>query len=553
MASLNPESTVVGTEDELAIIAATLAGSHSLDADNLSVRRLANCAKQAIETGGDPLGDEFCRLRTPERRRRDGAVYTPTPIVGAMVTWAAGAAKQPTRIVDPGAGSGRFLLTAGKAFPEAQLVAVEVDPLARLVLEANAKVLGMDKRLVVLRDDYRSIDLPQVSGSTLFLGNPPYVRHHDIPKVWKKWFAEAAAELGFKASKLAGLHVHFMLKTCQLAKPGDYGAFITAAEWLEVNYGDLVRKLLTQRLGGVAVHAIRPGAMPFAGTATTAAVTCFRVGETPESIRFRQVGAVDELDDLRGGKSVPRPTLVKSRRWSTFLRTAEPRPHGHVELGELCAVHRGQVTGCNRAWIAGTYPGQLPRALLQPVVTRAHELFNAGPSLRDSSSLCRMVSLPEDLDELEDEARASVESFLTWAKALGAHRSYVATHRRRWWSVPLKPPAPILCTYMARRPPAFVRNLCNAGHLNIAHGIYPRDATSASFLDALSAWLQDNVPMSAGRVYAGGLIKFEPREVERILIPPLEELCERTATLDIRRARARRREGTRFVPAVAAD
>ena len=553
MASPDPEPTLVATEDQLAAVAATLAGCHSHDADSPCVRRLAKWAKEGIESGGDPLGDEFCRLRTPERRRGHGAVYTPSRIVDAMVSWAASATRQPTRIVDPGAGSGRFLLAAGRAFPKARLVAVEVDPLARLLLEANAKVLGMDKRLAVLAGDYRSIDLPPETGPTLFIGNPPYVRHHGIPTVWKKWFAEAAAELGLKASKLAGMHVHFVVKTCQLAKSGDYGVLITAAEWLDVNYGDLVRKLLTQRLGGVAVHVIRPAAMPFADTATTGAIACFRVGETRNGIRFREVGTLEELDDLRGGTSVSRTTLVNTRRWSTLLRAAEPRPHGHFELGELCTVHRGQVTGCNRAWIAGTYQGELPAALLQPVVTRAHELFNAGPSLADSSSLRRMVSLPEDLDELEDEARASVESFLAWARKLGAHRSYVAKHRRRWWSVPLKPPAPILCTYMARRPPAFVRNHCDAGHLNIAHGIYPRDPASASFLDALSAWLQDNVPTSAGRTYAGGLTKFEPREVERILVPPLEELNELTATLDIRRVRTRRRAGTSDVPAVAAD
>lgn len=202
MASPDPEPTLVATEDQLAAVAATLAGCHSHDADSPCVRRLAKWAKEGIESGGDPLGDEFCRLRTPERRRGHGAVYTPSRIVDAMVSWAASATRQPTRIVDPGAGSGRFLLAAGRAFPKARLVAVEVDPLARLLLEANAKVLGMDKRLAVLAGDYRSIDLPPVTGPTLFLGNPPYVRHHGIPTVWKKWFAEAAAELGLKASKL---------------------------------------------------------------------------------------------------------------------------------------------------------------------------------------------------------------------------------------------------------------------------------------------------------------------------------------------------------------
>ena len=145
-----------------------------------------------------------------------------------MVEWAdqhAAKSSSPVRIVDPGAGSGRFLLAAARRFPKASLVAIEIDPLAVLLLRANARLLGVESRLTVLQNDFRAVNLPPVEGATLFLGNPPYVRHHDIPKKWKTWFAENAARLGLKASKLAGMHVHFLLKTRELARLGDYGVF----------------------------------------------------------------------------------------------------------------------------------------------------------------------------------------------------------------------------------------------------------------------------------------------------------------------------------------
>ena len=168
-----------------------------------------------------------------------------------MIDWAAGK-ETPTRVVDPGAGSGRFLVAAGKAFPNAELIGIEIDPLAALTLRANASVLHMDDRLTLLVDDYRAIDLPEIDGATLFLGNPPYVRHHAISPRWKEWFAATAAVHGCKASKLAGLHIHFLLKTRMLAKHGDFGAFITSAEWLDVNYGAVLRRLL---VNGMHVHA----------------------------------------------------------------------------------------------------------------------------------------------------------------------------------------------------------------------------------------------------------------------------------------------------------
>jgi adenine-specific DNA-methyltransferase len=73
-----------------------------------------------IARGKDPLGETFTRLRAAEQKRQDGATYTPLPIVKAMLGWAASYAK-PLRIVDPGVGSGRFLLAAAKCFPEAEL------------------------------------------------------------------------------------------------------------------------------------------------------------------------------------------------------------------------------------------------------------------------------------------------------------------------------------------------------------------------------------------------------------------------------------------------
>jgi hypothetical protein len=39
--------------------------------------------------------------------------------------------------------------------------------------------------------------------------------------------------------------------------------FITAAEWLDVNYGAVLRRLLADGLGGTAIHLIDPKAQPF--------------------------------------------------------------------------------------------------------------------------------------------------------------------------------------------------------------------------------------------------------------------------------------------------
>jgi adenine-specific DNA-methyltransferase len=397
----------------------------------------------------------------------------PSPIVRTMVDWAADH-QTPARIVDPGTGSGRFLTRAAEAFPAATLIGIEIDPLAALMARANLASSGLAKRSRIVVGDYRRFNEP-ISSSTLYIGNPPYVRHHQITPNWKSWLFDEAAKLGHKASKLAGLHVHFFLATARNARAGDFGAFITAAEWLDVNYGTLVRALLLKELGGQSITLIEPTAQPFPDAATTAAITTFAIATKPTSVSFRRVDKLRSLDSLNKGRKVHRDRLSAQSRWSYLTRAGEKPPEGYAELGELCRVHRGQVTGANEVWIAGEHSEGLPDSVLFRTVTRAREVFAARGILDDATKLRCVIDLPVDLDGLDAPELRAVERFLKRAKEMGAKSGYIASHRKAWWSVGLRPPAPIISTYMARRPPAFALNKAYARHINIAHGLYPRD------------------------------------------------------------------------------
>ena len=493
--------------------------------------RQVRAARKLIRSGRDPLGTVFCRLRSAERRRAQGATFTPRPIVEAMLACAAAqcANAVPWRVVDPGAGSGRYLMVAGRQFPQARLLGVELDPLPALLARANLAALGFAGRSSVTLNDYRAVALPPAQGRTLFIGNPPYVRHHQVGPDWKRWLTTRAAGLGLAASQLSGLHVHFFLATALKAAPGDVGAFITAAEWLDVNYGQLVRDLFLGPLGGRRIVVVEPQARPFPDAASTAAITYFEVGAAPKSLQFQRAATAEELRGEREVRSVSRARLAAETRWSHLIRPPRHVPANHVELGELCRVHRGTVTGANKVWIAGGHSAGLPESVLFSTVTRARELFGAGRTLRDPADLRRVIDLPVDLDELEGlnpAERRAVERFLKYARAQQADRGYVARNRRAWWSVGLRQSAPILATYMARRPPAFVRNVVGARHINIAHGLYPREPLSEPIMRRLVLHLCTSVSTHDGRTYSGGLTKFEPREMERLPVPDLTLLAQ---------------------------
>src|SRR5258706_1961358 len=209
---------------------------------------LTNDAHSHLEAdlarGCDPLGDAFCRDNSAVSRRREGITLTPKPIVDWMIGEILLRNATVARVVDVGAGTGRFAMAAARTFPTAEVIAIELNPALAYRARTNIRAAGLDGRVKVVESDFRQFELPAIGGPTLYLGNPPYVRHHDIEPCWKRWYSATMQSMGVHASQLAGMHLHFFARTLSLARAGDWCTFITPAEWLDVKYGSSLRALL---------------------------------------------------------------------------------------------------------------------------------------------------------------------------------------------------------------------------------------------------------------------------------------------------------------------
>ncbi len=313
---------------------------------------------------------------------------------------------------------------------------------------------------------------------TLYLGNPPYVRHHQIAPAWKEWLTLTARAHGLEASQLAGLHVHFFLATAARARTGD-------------------RRRL-HHLVRVAGHELRTARARAAARAAWAARRP-HPGAHRHAVRGRGRHRGDHLlPDRRGhprrcacggcatsassrrsaaASRSDAERLREARRWSRLTRAPRAvRPRVTSPLGEICRVHRGAVTGRNATWVVRPGDtdlparGPLPRDHPRPGDLRGRH--GRSPAPRSTCawwSTCRPTSTCSRARSCGASGASSAG-----ARRVGAHEGYIARARRAWWSVGLRAPAPILATYMARRPPAFTRNLAEARHINIAHGLYPR-------------------------------------------------------------------------------
>lgn len=473
--------------------------------------------------GHDPLGEAYARAHLPEERRASGITLTPQWLVQRMLDLAATRDGFDT-VVDCGAGSGRFAIAAALRFPHARVIAVEAHPEMAALLRRRLRDEALSHRVELLEADYRQAGLP-ARGRTLFVGNPPYVRHHDLEPQWKEWYRRTMAAHGIVASQLAGLHAQFMLRTVELMRDGDAMLFVTAAEWLDNGYGQAVRDLL----GGAGDVALRslwlaaPDESVFPDALVSSVVVEAQRGGGDAAVQTGMIAG----RALHPVRRLDRASLRAAQRWTPLCREQPIAIAGGAELGELFRITRGQVTGLNSAWVVKPEDA-MPATLTVPAITRAREIIDDLAATREGvARLARVVDLPSDLDALASPEREAALRFVDRARALGADRSYIARHRTPWYRVGMREPPAAFVSYMGRRPPVFRANPQRVSFLNIAHGLYPRAPMAEVVLSRILQHLNTTTDLYSGRVYGGGLAKFEPSDIARLRVP--RELLESVA------------------------
>lgn len=466
--------------------------------------------------GADARGDAFMASVPATTRRKSGSVYTPLWLVESMVSLAAREIN-PGIVVDCGCGSGRFSLAAAREFPGAIVYAVDNSPIACEMTRSNAKEAGLEDRIQVVQSDFLEFELPGPRLPTLWIGNPPYVRHHDLTFQAKERFVSLAKGLGAPASRLCGLHIHFLAKIASCWRDGDYGTLVTSAEWLDVNYGACARELLTTVLPLDSLRLFDKDQEVFSGTMSSAAV--FSFGGRDDKVSFFGNGRETLLT---------REQLRKHSKWSSLAELTESSlspDSGLVPLGSFARVHRGVVTGNNRFWVRSAQDAEdIPADLTIPIISHAKEIMGDCVAQHRPSELNRLISLPEDLSSLSPASRSAAERLIEEGEELGVNNGYVAKSRKAWWAVTPPRTPRVLMTYMSRHAPCFVKNEANLPMLNVVHGIYPTVELSDAAVDRLVSYLNEHVSVSQGRTYCGGLTKFEPREAEAILVPSPDQL-----------------------------
>lgn len=374
---------------------------------------------------------------------------------------------------------------------------------------------------------------PPAEKFNCLVANPPYVRHHHIGAEAKAALrGRAESELGVKVSALAGLYCYFMMLSTSWLARGGVSCWLVPAEFLDVNYGVAVKQFLASSVRLLRVHRFAADSVQFDDALVSSCVVLF-LNLPPDgglSAEFTSGGSV-----LEPGRrvAVPLASLRPSDKWTPLFSPGRATSAHRYVLGDFFKVKRGVATGDNGFFIVKTDEARgrgIADDFLVPIMPAPRHLPKG--ATRVGGSGLSLFSCAADEETLRSAFPATWR-YVGQGASQGVPSGYICRQRNPWYCCPRPAPAPFVVPYMGRTDGNF-RFIWNEGGLvtaNVYLNLHPLPPYAAALRDsaALQAvWrvlnaIPPDVLSTHGRVYGGGLRKFEPRELMGL---PADEVAE---------------------------
>ncbi|MBX9601291.1 MAG: N-6 DNA methylase [Bryobacteraceae bacterium] len=461
----------------------------------------------------------------PELPKESGAYFTPDKVVRSLVRWAVRSNRD--RLLDPSCGSGHFLAVHPNS--------VGIEQNARSAAEAIRRAPGA----LVHEGDFFTWAAETSERFECAAGNPPFIRYQSFKGEVRERAQALCAKLGADFSGLSSSWPPFLVASASLLKRGGRMAFVVPAEIGHAPYSAPLLEYLVAHFSTVHVTAVREKLFPdlsedcwllraenFGGRTSEiefSVVDRFSYSPTPPNRSV--LVSVLEWRELWNRRL--RPFLLPKTIRDVYVHLSISS--GTRRFGELASVGIGYVTGANDFFHLRPSCAQrwdIPQAFLQPTVRNGRALPSDRLTTQDIAQW-RERDEPVLLLRLEKDAHltAGLRRYLATDTAEEARQAYKCRTRDPWYAVPDVRVPDFFLTYMSGRKVSLVRNDAGATCTNSIHAVQLKNRAALrqvskvqrSPLFQLSSELE-------GHPLGGGMLKLEPREATRILIPHAADL-----------------------------
>ncbi|MGQ0637480.1 MAG: N-6 DNA methylase [Planctomycetaceae bacterium] len=448
-----------------------------------------------------------------------GSYYTPSAVARTLVKWAV--RNSADRLLDPACGDGRFLAEHQRS--------VGVDCDVEAVIAARRRV--SHGRIHV--GDFFEWAEQTPERFDCAAGNPPFIRYQRFAGNGRERAIKLCRRLGATFSGLSSSWAPFLVATAGLLNRGGRLAFLIPAEVGHAPYARPLIDYLAENFSRVQLIAVRDKLFPelsedvwilyaegFGGNCRELFLTpqlTFVPTATPPARAIR-IG-LDEL--ARCNYRIRRFLLPASaRHLYDSIRTSDRA----IELGRVARVGIGYVSGANDFFH------------LRPTTARMLDIPRRylAPSVRSARYLSRSVLRPVDLqawlrnDEpvlllrlpKKGSLPAAVIEYLESPAGIGAREGYKCRMRTPWYVVPDVRTPDAFLSYMSGEVPQLVVNAAQCVCTNSVHALTLTNGHGAEEL--ARRWRHPVVSLSCeieGHPLGGGMLKIEPGEAARILLP----------------------------------
>jgi adenine-specific DNA-methyltransferase len=440
-------------------------------------------------------------------------VFTPEILAAAMV----GAAGSGPGLawLDPCVGDGAFIAAMSQTgVPPQRIRALDISP-----APAQCDSLARTERSV----DFIDWAARQTATVDRIVMNPPYVALSKLRGIPRERALQLELSDGLRLPLRANYWCAFILCGIQCLRPGGTMVAVLPAAWEFAQYAASIRDEVYKAFGEVTVIRCKRPLFPTVQEGTVV-IVARRRGETSMTQRYASTpdleGMVAALREI-AGHQIPQGT--------TMVRRLAPVAERQTRLGDLLHIRIGAVTGHAQYFLLTEQERlalSLPRSAVRPAVSRSRHLTAAfmtqqeWESLRDRGERVWLFRPPD-----ATLSHPAVDRYLQRGKAGTCNvDGFKVRSRDPWHRTPLPGRIDGFLSGMSKQLPFL--SICSMDRLIATNTLYvvrfkrAREARdqAAIGLALLTSKVRRELALHV-RVYADGLVKFEPNELARILVP----------------------------------